>query len=198
MLGLSPARPDDLGQPLAEPPPPSLAEEAALVRAAQGASPRAFDEIVHRHSRRIFNFLFHLTRHRQDAEDLTQQTFIKAYHNLHRFDCSRPLVNWLLIIARRSALNHFRSARRWDELPADVVSSDPSPARSAEQHDQHDTLWAQARRTLSQREFEVLWLRCVEELSTEETARVAGLTQIHVKVILHRARRQMLKGATPP
>jgi RNA polymerase sigma-70 factor (ECF subfamily) len=46
---------------------------------------------------------------------------------------------------------------------------------------------------LSQREFEVLWLRFAEELSTEETARVAGLTKVHVKVIVFRARRQLLK-----
>src|SRR4051812_934567 len=79
-----------------------------------------FEEIVRLHSSRIFNFVFQMTRQRQDAEDLVQQTFIKAYHNLHRFDGSRPIINWLLTIARRSALNHFRSAKKWEEMPDSV------------------------------------------------------------------------------
>lgn len=168
--------------------------EAELVRGTLTGDSRAFEKIVQRHTQRVFNFLYQMTRQRQDAEDLAQQTFIKAYHNLHRFDVSRPLINWLLTIARRSALNHFRSAKRWDEIPNDAASAEPSPDHSVEAQDATETLWAQARRLLSQREFEILWLRFAEELSTEDTARVAGLTQTHVKVIVFRARRQLLKA----
>lgn len=171
-----------------------LAEEARLIGEAVGANPRAFDELVRLHTRRVFNFLHQMTRHRQDAEDLTQQTFIKAFHNLHRFEPGRPLINWLLTIARRTALNHFRAAKRWEEMPEEMASNAVSPAHTAEQHDQADTLWARARRMLSQREFEVMWLRFAEEMSIEETARVAGLTQTHVKVLIFRARRRLMKG----
>lgn len=191
MMTLAPSQPAPL-------PPEPAVDEAALIGAALEPGSRAFDQLVHLHSRRIFSFLLHLTRHRQDAEDLTQQTFIKAFHNLHRFDHSRPLINWLFTIARRTALNHFRATRRWEEMPDEIPAGDPSPAREVEQHDQHDTLWARARRVLSPREFEVLWLRFGEELSTEETARVTGLTQTHVKVIVHRARQHMLRGESAP
>lgn len=173
-------------------------DEAALVRDTVAGVARAFDQIMALHNRRVFNFLYQFTRHRQDAEDLTQQTFIKAYHNLHRFDCARPLINWLLTIARRTALNHFRDTKRWDEMPENIASAGPSPAHHAEERDQADTIWARARRVLSQREFEVLWLRFGEEMSVEETARVMGLTQVHVKVIVFRARKHLLKGETRP
>lgn len=173
------------------------ADEAGLVRDTLGANPRAFEEIVRRHSRRVYNFLHQFTRHHQDAEDLTQQTFLKAYQNLHRFDCSRPLINWLLTIARRSALNHFRAAKKWESVPDDAASPAPSPARQTETSDEAENLWAHARRLLSPREFEVLWLRFAEELSTEETARIAGLTQTHVKVLVYRARQQLMKGEIP-
>src|SRR4051812_39041898 len=173
----SPARPDELGPP----PAPDHADEADLVRATL-AHPHAFESIVQRHSRRVFNFIFQLTRQRQDAEDLTQQTFIKAYRNLHRFDCARPLINWLLTIARRTTLNHFRDTKKWEVVPDDLASTEPSPARSAEHQENSENIWARARRILSQREFEVMWLRFGEELSTEETARIAGLTVVHVKV----------------
>jgi len=169
-------------------------DEPTLVRAAANGDRAAFDAIVHAHHRRVFNFLYHLTRHRHDAEDITQQTFLKAYQHLDSFDCARPLINWLLTIARRTALNHFRSAKRWEYLPTEPASSTPTPAQQTEQKDRADHLWGRARRVLSEREFEVLWLRFAEELSTHETARVMGLTQIHVKVLVHRARQHLLKG----
>lgn len=169
-------------------------DEARLIADAIGPNPRAFDELVRLHSRRVFNFLLQMTRQRQDAEDLAQQTFIKAFHNLHRFEPGRPLINWLLTIARRTALNHFRAAKKWEEVPEELASTGPSPAHVAEQGDQTDSLWARARRQLSQREFEIMWLRFAEEMSIEETAKVAGLTQTHVKVIIFRARRRLMKG----
>jgi RNA polymerase sigma-70 factor, ECF subfamily len=169
-------------------------DEAVLVRRAADGDGRAFEQIVHAHHRRVYGFLHQLTRHRQDAEDITQQTFIKAHRHLAGFDCERPLINWLLTIARRTALNHFRSARRWEHMPVEPASGAPSPAHFAEQKDRAENLWLRARRTLSQREFEVLWLRFREDLSVEETARVMGLTRIHVKVLVHRARQHLLKG----
>jgi RNA polymerase sigma-70 factor, ECF subfamily len=193
MMTLSPVQRAD--EPL---PGPAAApsDEAKLVRAAVAGDSQAFERIVHAHHRRVFNFLFHLTRHRHDAEDITQQTFIKAYHHLDSFDCARPLINWLLTIARRTALNHFRSAKRWEHMPVEPASGAPSPAHQAEQKDRAQNVWERARRVLSQREFEVLWLRFAEELSTQETARIMGLTQIHVKVLVHRARQHLLKGET--
>jgi len=169
-------------------------EETALIRDAAGGNTRAFGELVHSHHRRVFNFLSQMTRHHQDAEDLTQQTFIKAFHHLARFDQRRPLINWLLTIARNTALNHFRDVKKWDELPADATGAEPSPAREAEQKEQAENLWARARELLSPREFEVLWLRFAEEMSTRETAQVVGLTETHVKVMVFRARQTLLKG----
>lgn len=175
-----------------------LEVEGSLVRRCQQGNTRAFEEIVQLHTQRIFNFLNHMTRHRQDAEDLTQQTFLKAYHNIHRFDTRRPLINWLLTIARRTALNHFRAAKRWEVLPETLSCDSASPADQAAQTDETNNLWSHARRILSRREFEILWLRFGEDLSTEETARVAGITQTHVKILVFRARQHLLKGFKQP
>ena len=172
-------------------------DEAAVVRSAVGGSVPAFETLVHLYHRRVLNFLQQMTRHRQDAEDITQQTFVKAFHYIERVDPERPIINWLLTIARHTALNHFRSVRKWEYVPAELASAEPSPAAQLEQQERSENLWARARRLLSQREFEVLWLRFGEELSTAETARIVGLTQIHVKVLVHRARQRLLKGETP-
>ena len=173
-------------------------DETETLRAAASGDARAFEMLVHTYHRRVLNFVYQMTRQREDAEDLTQQTFVKAFQNIHRIDCDRPIINWLLTIARRTALNHFRSARKWEFVPTELASNEPSPARQLEQQERAENLWGRARRVLSQREFEVLWLRFGEELSTEETARVTGLTQIHIKVIVHRARQHLLKGEGTP
>jgi len=180
---------DRLQPPDAEPGP-----EAGLVRDALRGEAEAFNQLIRLHHRRIFNFLHQMARQRQDAEDLTQQTFLKAYHHLARFDSRRPLINWLLTIARRTALNHFRSAGKWAEVPDDLASPGPSPAHAAEQRERMDNLWGRMRAVLSRRQFEILWLRFGEGLSTAETAQIVGLTQTHVKVLIFRARQALGKG----
>lgn len=194
MMSYSPS--PQAGAPLADAAAPGC-DEVELIRDTLAGRPHAFDQIVRAHDRRVFQFLYQMTRHRQDAEDLAQQTFIKAFHNLARFDPQRPLINWLITIARHTALNHFRSAKRWEEIPADTAGHGPSPARETEDKDRAENLWSRARAQLPHREFEILWLRFAEELSTEETARVVGLTQSHVKVLVHRARQTLLKGDYP-
>lgn len=186
---LDPAR--SAASPAAESP---SAEEVATIRAAAGGDARAFERLVHAYSRRVHGYLTKLTRHAHDADDLTQQTFIKAYHHLGTFDCSRPLINWLLTIARRTALNHFRDTKKWEPAEENIACSAPSPARSLEQSERTTQLWDRARRLLSPREFEILWLRFAEEMSVEETAKIVGLTKIHVKVIAHRARNRLTQG----
>lgn len=168
-------------------------DEVALIRAAVAGDCHASSQLVHLHSRRVFGYLSHLTRHSHDAQDLTQQTFIKAFRHLDSFDCERPMINWLLSIARRTALNHFRDTKKWAGPPEEVASQELSPAHALEQTERAENLWARARAVLSAREYEVLWLRVGEELSTEETARIMGLTKIHVKVLVHRARQRLLK-----
>lgn len=168
-------------------------DEATHIRETLAGNPRAFGVLVQTHHRRVYNFLYQLLRQREDAEDLTQQTFLKAFQNLHRFQLERPLINWLLTIARHAAYNHCRDRKRWTELSSEVAASEPSPATAAEKVDSTTNLWDRARNLLAPRDFEILWLRFGDGLSIEETAQIVGLTKTHVKVIVHRARKSLLE-----
>ncbi|MDB6174180.1 MAG: hypothetical protein JWL59_3491 [Chthoniobacteraceae bacterium] len=168
--------------------------DAALVRDALAGDARASEQIVATYHRRVFNFIHQMTKQRQDAEDLTQQTFIRAFANLSRFEPGRPLINWLLTIARHGTLNHFRAARSWEVVPENIPAIEPSPASIAAGREEAENIWDRARTILPRRQFEVLWLRFGEELSVKETAQVVGLTQTHVKILVFRARRLLLKG----
>lgn len=170
---------------------PELSPEELARLSAQG-SVASFDQIVLRFQSQIFNFLRLFTRQRQDAEDLTQETFCKAWRSLHRYNSSLSFAPWLFAIARHTAASHFRSAKQFCELPPDAGVVEENPATLLATKDDSDALWRLAR-TLKLRQWEVLWFRYGEGFSVAETARAMRITEIHVKVLLHRARAGLAK-----
>jgi RNA polymerase sigma-70 factor (ECF subfamily) len=161
----------------------SVAELAA--RAATG-SIEAFEELALQFEPRIYGFLYRYVGNAHDAQDLTQETFVRAWRAIARFDPKRDFATWLFVIARRAAANHFRARRIHDEL-SDDLAAEPSPST----HDA-DNLWLAAKK-LKKKYYETLWLCYGEGFSVAQTARVMGLTTIHVKVILHRARKELAR-----
>lgn len=169
---------------------------AEVARQAQRGDVAAFEKLVAEFDQRIFGFLRQRLGNDHDAQDVTQETFVKAWRSIERFDPERDFATWLFVIARRTAANHHRARRDHDEIPEEMASGDAEPTASAEAHERSDALWACARR-LKPRQFEALWLRYAEGFSVAETAKILGLTAIHTKVILHRARNDLarkLKG----
>jgi RNA polymerase sigma-70 factor (ECF subfamily) len=163
-----------------------------LAELCQGGSLAAFDQLVGLFEDRIFNFLCRLTPNREDAKDLTQDTFLKAYRNLAGYTPGRLFAPWLFTIARRTAASHFHSARQFQEL-GDETGADPeNPAGVLEEKDARASLW-KATQSLKPKQREVLWLRYGEEFSIAEIARVMSSNQIYVKVLLHRARASLGK-----
>src|SRR5262245_8465966 len=147
----------------------------------------AFEQLVLRYESRVFNFFRQFTGNHHDAEDLTQETFVKAHRNLHRYNSSFLFSAWLFTIARRTGASHFRSAAHFEELPSNEESVMESPATELELKDEQVSVWKLVR-TLKPKHSQVLWLRYAEGFSIAETARIMRTNQIHIKVMLHRAR----------
>ena len=165
---------------------PEVSAEELARLSAQG-SVASFEEIVLRYESQIFNFVHLFARQRQDAEDLTQETFCKAWRGLPRYNPALSFAPWLFAIARHTAASHFRAAEHLEPLPADAGMVEENPANLLAAKDDSEALWRLAR-TLKPRQWEALWFRYGEGFSVAETARAMGTTQIHVKVLLHRAR----------
>jgi RNA polymerase sigma-70 factor (ECF subfamily) len=163
-----------------------------LARQCQAGSLDAFEQLVRLYEKQIFNFLRQFTRNPHDAEDLTQETFVKAFRSLHRYNASLAFAPWLFAIARRTAASHFRSAKQFEQLPTDSEAAEENPATVLEQSDEQKSLWKLVR-TLKPKQAEAVWLRYAEGFSVAETARVMGTNQVHVKVLLHRARSSLSK-----
>jgi RNA polymerase sigma-70 factor (ECF subfamily) len=160
------------------------AEELAL-RSQQGCK-ESFEELVERYGARLYQFLHNKTYNVQDAEDLVQDTFVKAYRNIHRYRNSWKFSTWLFTIAARLASSRYRSLKRRQSI-GETGAGSIEPADAASQQEMQEGLWVVAR-TLSAGQYRALWLRYAEEMPIKEIAKVLGKTQVGVKVTLYRAR----------
>jgi RNA polymerase sigma-70 factor (ECF subfamily) len=167
-------------------------EIAEFAARAAGGSIEAFEELALRFEPRIYGFLCRHVGNAHDAQDLTQETFVRAWRAIQRFDPQRNFATWLFVIARRSAANHFRSRRAHDALDDSVADGGAIPGDQAACDDESHRLWRAANK-LKSKFYEALWLRYGEDFSAAQTARVMGLTTLHVKVILHRARKELAR-----
>src|SRR5947208_15345258 len=178
-------------------------EELALVDAARHGDVGAFEQLIKRYDRNVFRIAQHITQNREDAEDVVQDAFIKAYQNLEQFQGNSKFYTWLVRIAVNEALMKLRR-RRSDKtvsLDEDVVTEEGSmPREVADWSPNPEQLYGQAElgdilkktiQGLPPGFRTVFVLRDVEELSTEETAEMLGLSIPAVKSRLLRARLQL-------
>jgi RNA polymerase sigma-70 factor, ECF subfamily len=177
--------------------------ESVLVAEAQSGDNEAFEELVNRYERKIYRLALRLTGNAQDAEDVLQDSFLKAFEHLPEFRQDSRFYTWLVRIAVNEGLMKLRKRRSDRAEPMDdVVDEDgqvmprefrdwkPNPEQILSQGEMEDVLLDAARR-LPPSLRTVFMLRDVEELSTEETAEALNLTPGAVKARLFRARFQL-------
>ncbi len=182
-----------------------------LVAQARGGSEDACRALVDRYQHSVYNLINRMVRDPGVAEELAQDTFVKALGALHGFDPAYRFVTWVLRIAHNTAIDHLRR-RRVATVPIDGPEDQPvsdailvdrsqrTPLELAEQADLRRTLdWALAQLRPEYRRMIVL--RYLEDLSYEEIVEVVGLPLGTVKSHLHRARAEMavlVAGRTKP
>lgn len=151
----------------------------------------SFEEIVARYSSRLFHFLRHRTDTDQDIEDLVQETFLKAYKNMDRFNSEWKFSTWIYTIASRQAISRYRSNKSKLSLPP--VDPQPSdPQETVIKKEESENIWSLASE-LSRQQYKALWMHYAEEMSIKEMAKVMRKKPITVRVLLHRARVNLAK-----
>jgi RNA polymerase sigma-70 factor (ECF subfamily) len=173
--------------------------EAVLVAAAKRGDLTAFDALVQRYEGRVYRLTYNVTQNREDAEDSTQDAFLKAYQHLADFQGESRFYTWLVRIAVNEALMKLRRRRpgvvsldaaietEGDMVPREIEDWGPKPDKRFEQTEMQEIL-ARAIAELDPPYRVVFQLRDIEELSTEETADLLGLSIPAVKSRLLRAR----------
>jgi len=164
-----------------------------LTRQTQDGSLPAFEELVYRYEGRVYGFVANFCRNTSDAAEVTQDTFVKAFQSISRFDCQREFGPWLFTIARTKCIDHSRREppAATEEMPELPVEEDP--AELLARREQRRDLWVLARRRLPEAQFLALWLRYVEDLDVERIAQALRKSRTHVKVLLFRARRALAR-----
>src|SRR5512142_128010 len=185
-----------------------VSDELALVEAARAGDIGAFEELVKRYDRNVFRIAQHITQNREDAEDVVQEAFLKAYGNLGQFQGQSKFYTWLVRIAVNEALMKLRRRRpermvsldedvktEDDTLPREVADWSPNPEQQYTQAELKDIL-GKTINGLPPSFRTVFVLRDVEGLSTEETAEALNLSIPAVKSRLLRARLQLRERLT--
>jgi RNA polymerase sigma-70 factor (ECF subfamily) len=180
-----------------------VSDELALVQKAKAGDVASFEELVKRYDRNVFRIAQHITQNREDAEDVVQDAFLKAYSNLHQFQGQSKFYTWLVRIAVNEALMKLRRRRpermvsldedvktEDDSLPREVADWSPNPEQQYTQAELRDIL-TKTIQGLPATFRTVFVLRDVEGLSTEETAEALELSVPAVKSRLLRARLQL-------
>jgi RNA polymerase sigma-70 factor, ECF subfamily len=160
-----------------------------LAAKAQAGCLVSFERIVDLNKDRLFTFLVQFLGNAHDAEDVTQEAFIKAYRNLHTFNGKARFTTWLFAIAKNTALTHLRKRKPLqpiEEVEDILCAPIPRDAAAAE------SIWSQARK-LKPKFYETLWLFYAEGFSLKETAEIMNTNAITVRVNLHRARAALAK-----
>lgn len=179
-------------------PEPQQVSDEELARQAAAGSSDAFDTLASRWERPLFEFLQRRARCAHDAEDLAQQVFVSVWRNLRRFDPSRRFGPWIYAVARRALVDHWRAAARRPALVEEGAAPEArdvrDPARAAGAGDAEADLWTRASELLSASQFETLWMHARGEMPVADIARATGRTRTHVKVLLFRARRSLVRA----
>ncbi|HET9178273.1 MAG TPA: sigma-70 family RNA polymerase sigma factor [Terriglobia bacterium] len=175
-------------------------DEAVLVAAAKAGSYEAFEDLVNRYEKKIYRLGLNLTGNPEDAEDMLQETFLKAFEHLSDFREDSRFYTWIVRIAINQGLMKLRKRRGSKEvriedgenddgevIPRDFADWRPNPEQEL-QRTELETILQNAAHSLPMTFRTVFFLRDVEGLSTEETAELLNLSEGAVKARLFRAR----------
>lgn len=180
--------------------------DAAVVARARSGDHEAFRSLVERHSRNVFRLAFRMTGNENDAEDIVQETFLRAYKQLHRYESRSSFSTWLYRIATNRSLDLIRTRKFRGELPKlenedkdpmeMLPSPEPGPDRLAVSRQVEERV-AAAMSELSQQERTAFVLRHFEGLSIEQISGTLGVGGNAAKHSIFRAV-QKLRAALEP
>ncbi len=167
-------------------------EDTKLIQRCLGGDQKAFETLVEKYQKPMFNAALRIIDDYDDAADVTQAAFIKAYENLRQFDGRYKFFSWLYRITINGSLNFINARQRFAELPEDAVSSDKNADEVFSDEDSARIV-RRALMELTPDYRAVIVLSHFRELSYKEISDVLGIPEKKVKSRLFSAR-QMLKN----
>lgn len=173
------------------------ASDQALVAQTRQGEVDAFGELVRRYQSSVFGVCYRLMGHRQEAEDMAQEAFLRAYQRLDRYDSQRPFGPWVRRVAANVCLNQLQRKRPpqvalEDETDEPVFPAEPGPEARRETRERDERLW-EAIGLLSPPQRAAIELRHFHAMTYEEIAHELRISLSEVKTHLFRARRALAR-----
>ena len=174
----------------------SMKTEAELIDRILQGEWRNYAILVDKYEAKVFNYVNYLMSNREDAEEMVQDTFIKAYRSLNQFRGDAAFSTWLIRIAHHNCLTHFRK-KVPDKVSLDTVANTSfdhmtnAPSQNLDSNDRQKALF-QALGKLKPDERATVTLFYYQELSLQEICDVTDLSLSNVKILLHRSRKKLL------
>ncbi|MBI2300679.1 MAG: RNA polymerase sigma factor [Armatimonadetes bacterium] len=173
---------------------PAEPADHALVTRAQAGDRAAFNELLRRYHRPVYGFVFRLTQSPEEAADLAQEVFVRAWRYLGKFDAARPLRPWLFqIAANRAASCHGRSGGR-ETIPLEELPGEPSVPDDTSAEPERQELAAAVRRAileLSPQQRQAVVLVELEGMDAAEAAVIMTCSPTTVRQHVFRAKRRL-------
>jgi len=174
-------------------------DEKDLVERCRKGDDEAWRQMVDHLGQRVYSVAYHFTLKREDAEELSQEIFLKIFENLHRYDGSYPLLAWVVSLARNLCIDRYRRRKRErsfrfvsDEAVAPLLKSADDPAAEAVRRERTKLLfWALGE--IPEDLAEILVLRDLDGLAYEEIGKALDLPDGTVKSRLFRARAEVAR-----
>ncbi|OAI38896.1 hypothetical protein AYO40_06235 [Planctomycetaceae bacterium SCGC AG-212-D15] len=172
-------------------------DDAGLIRDARQGDRRAFAALVERYWDRLYRWMYHLTHHRQSAEDLCQEAFLKAMTGLTGFRDGSNFRAWLFRIAYNAFINQQRKASRVrDAFPVNVAANGEGPAEQAMSREALKML-AKAVGRLPEDFRGAFLLRVEEDLSFRQIAEILDITEETARWRVFKARQKLMDVLAP-
>ena len=170
-----------------------------LVDRCRQGNDEAWRELVDRFGQKIYSVAYHFTLKREDAEELSQEIFLKIFENLHRYDGGFPLIAWIVSLSRNLCIDRYRRSKREksfrfvsDDAVAPMLTSGDDPAAEVIRRERAKMLFA-ALSEIPEDLAEILVLRDLDGLAYEEIGRALELPNGTVKSRLFRARAEVAR-----
>jgi len=164
--------------------------EGALVQRCRGGDRSAFDALLTRYERQVFDIAFRILHDREDAIDVTQTTFLRAYEHFGHYDAGRQFRSWLYRIAVNDALDRVRTRRRPEALDDELADDHDGPDAIA-LHRENDGVMRRALMALRAEYRTVIVLKHLQGCSYEEIALILDCPVKTVKARLFTARQAL-------
>lgn len=172
--------------------------ETELIQKCQAGDNQSFAQLYDAYIRRIYDFVYYKTHHKETAEDITSETFIKALEKINQFDPNSSFKSWLYKIAQNTVIDHYRKSSRAQITDIDDawdIGSDDDVAADIDTREKIRELRREMKK-LSSAERDIVIMRVWQELPYKEIADIVGKSEENCRTIYSRAIRSLKENVS--